>query len=152
MIIWWLRKLSYNSRREYGLYCGHSVKKPPINQSIRPTMSAINQIMTINLMYLSKNIAVVGVTWSWHQCHGCDENWKYCAWSRNRTHISCILDQCATITSCRLPDVTTIPVYYLCSSLLQRSVQTINSTDSKLSDLGYVHTEHGRPLTFSVGT
>ena len=57
-------------------------------------------------------------------CCGSDENGKYCALSGNRTHISGIPSQCATITS-RLPDVTTIPTpTYLCSSLPQRSVQT----------------------------
>ena len=40
-----------------------------------------------------------------------------------------ILDQCATITPHRLPDVTTIPMpTWLCTSLPQRSVPTTTSS------------------------
>ena len=64
-------------------------------------------------------------SWSWKQCHCCDENGKYCTQSGTQTHISGILDQCVTITPCRLPDVITIPTpTNVCSSLPQRSVQT----------------------------
>ena len=34
-------------------------------------------------------------SWSQHQCHGCDENGKYCAWGGNRNHLPGILGQCA---------------------------------------------------------
>ena len=60
-----------------------------------------------------------------NQCCGCDENGKYCAQGETQSYISSILGQCATITPCRLPDVTTIPTpACLCNSLPQRSVQT----------------------------
>ena len=43
------------------------------------------------------------------------------------------LSQCVTNTQCRLPDVTTIPTLtYLCSSLPQRSVQTITLISREL--------------------
>ena len=51
--------------------------------------------------------------------------WEHYAQSGSQTHIFDILGQCATITPCRLPYVTTIPTPIgICSSLLQRSVQT----------------------------
>ena len=63
------------------------------------------------------------------QYRGCDENGKYCAQSRNRTHISGIPGQCATTTSTRLPDVTTIFMpTCLCGCLSKRSVQTTTYT------------------------
>ena len=64
-------------------------------------------------------------SWSQHQCRGCDENEKYCAYSRTQAHISSIPGWCAIIMPCRLPDVTTIPMSFcVCSSLPQKSVQT----------------------------
>ena len=96
----------------------------------RKSFNAYNYIHTGNAAMVLGSTAIQHVacagSWSWHQCHGCDKNGKYCAQSGIRTQISGIPSMTPPY---RLPDVTTIPTpTCMCGSLPQRSVQTTYMT------------------------
>ena len=51
------------------------------------TKARHSHMHTVQVKKTIQHIVCTGY-WSWYQCHGGDQNLKYCSWSENRTHIS----------------------------------------------------------------